>query len=145
MKMMYGGTPINSMKVHSYELDTNDCTATPSDLHSGITCVSKGRKITGTGRVFEFADYGVTETNIPQFVPTLINIIEITSLDYPIKGLVHLLDMNNIDFTTEQTIGIAVIDNVEYPITVKVDGYILTFNCERTITLDYFYGKDRYT
>jgi hypothetical protein len=52
--------------------------------------------------------------------------------------------MQDIDFTTEQTIAIVVIDNVEYPITMKIEGYALVSNCEKTVSLDFFYGKDNY-
>ena len=145
MKLMYGNVPVKSMNIHSYELSTNDCTAIPSDLQAGVTCVSKGKKITGTGKSFEFANYGSTETNIPDFVPTSINVVEITSVDYPIKSIIAFRDMSSIDFSNEQDIGTVVVDGVEYPITVKVNGNFLTFNCEKTITLESFYGKDRYT
>lgn len=145
MKMIYNGTPIESMKLKHYEVNTNSATVQPSDLQAGVTCFAKGRKVTGTGKAFEFAEYGVVATNVQRFVPSLINVVEITSLEHPIKMVTHLLDMDDVDFTTEQTIGIVVIDNVEYPITVKVEGYILTFNCEKTVTLEFFYGKDNYT
>lgn len=144
MKMIYNGTPVESMKIKHYEMDTNSATVQPSDLQAGITCFARGKKVTGTGKAFEFATYGVSQTNVPEYVPVLINVIEITSLDYPIKSLIAFRDMRNIDFSTEQTIGIVTIDNVEYPITAKIDGVIMTFNCDKTITLQSFYGKDNY-
>lgn len=52
--------------------------------------------------------------------------------------------MIDIDFSTEQTVGVVVIDGVEYPITAKIDGVLLTLNCEKTIALQIFYGKDNY-
>ena len=144
MKMMYGGVPIQSLKVKHFEMDTNSATVQPSDLQAGITCFARGQKLTGTGKSFEFADYGTTTTNIQGFVPSLINIVQITSPEYPIKNLISLIRMKDIDFTAEQTIAVVVVDNIEYPITVSVDGYLLTFNCEKTVTLNYFYGKDNY-
>lgn len=144
MKMFYGNTPVKSLNINHFEMNTNDCTAIPSDLQAGITCVSKGKKITGTGKCFEFANYGAVFTNIPDFVPTPINVIEIASVEYPIKSLVAFSGMKNMDFSTEQVIGIATIDGVEYPITVKVDGVILTLKCDKEISLQVFVGKDRY-
>lgn len=145
MKMYYGKTPIKSLNIKHYELDTNDCDMVASDLQAGKTAVAKGRKITGTGKSFEFAAYGTSITNLAEFIPTLINVVEVASLDYPVKNSIDLNDMKNIDFTTEQTIGIVIIDNVEYPINVKIENSLLTFNCEKSITLQTFYGKDNYT
>ena len=125
-------------------MNTNDATMVASDLQAGVTAYARGQKITGTGKAFEFATYGVTKTNTPEFTPTSINVIEITSLEYPIKSVISFSDMCNIDFSTEQIIGIVTIDGVEYPIAVKVEGFLLTFNCEKTIALQSFYGKDNY-
>lgn len=144
MKMFFNGTPINSMNAHCLEIPTDDATVQPSDVQAGITYYARGTKGVGTGKSFEFAYYGTTTTNIQEFIPTLINVVEITGLDYPVKSTIALSNMKNIDFTKEQTIAIAVVDNVEYPITIKIDGYILTFNCEKTIRLSFFYGRDNY-
>lgn len=145
MKMIYGNTPIKSLNIKHYEMNTNDCDMVASDLQAGKTGVAKGRKITGTGKCFEFANYGVSRTNVSEYIPTSINVVEITSLEYPIKSSIAFSNMINVDFTTEQPIGVVVVDEVEYPITVKAEGYFLTFGCEKTITLQSFYGKDRYT
>ena len=144
MKMIYGGTPVKSLKVKHYEMDTNDCTMLASDLQAGKTGVVKGRKITGTGKSFEFAYYGKTTTNMQEFIPTLINVVVITSTAYPIKSLIGFDKMIDLDFVTEQAIGVVIIDGIEYPITIKIEGNILTFNCEKTITLEFFYGRDNY-
>ncbi len=141
MKMFLGNTQIKSMKVGT---NTDDATLVASDLQAGVTGYARGRKVIGTGKSFEFANYGASTTNIQEFIPTSINVVEITSLQYPIKGLIALTEMKDIDFSTEQTIGVVVIDGVEYPIAVKVDGYFLTFSCEKTVTLETFYGKDNY-
>lgn len=144
MKMIYNGTPVSSMKVTHLDVNTNDATMVASDLQAGVTCYARGQKVTGTGKSFEFAYYGSTTTNMQEFIPTLINVVEITSTQYPIKCLIGFDQMINVDFTTEQTIGAVMIDNVEYPITISVNGNILTFGCEKTITLEFFYGKDNY-
>lgn len=144
MKMMYGGTPINSMKVKHYEVSTQDCTAIPSDLQAGVTCVSKGRKITGTGKSFEFANYGQLKTNVGRFVPNVINVIEIASMEHPIKLTLKLNDMKNKDFSVSQDIGIVSIDGVEYALVAQVVSNILTISCEQTFYLQVFYGKDNY-
>ena len=145
MKMMYDGTQIKSLNVKHFEVDTNSATVQPSDLQAGVTCFGRGKKITGTGKSFEFASYGALQTNIPDYIPSLINVIEITSLDYPIRSLISFRDMQNIDFSVEQNIGNVSMDNNEYPITVKIENNIITFNCEKSITLQFFYGKDNYT
>ena len=144
MKMMYNGTQIKSLNVKHYELSSNDCDMIASDLQAGKTAVARGKKITGTGKSFEFATYGALETNSMDFVPTVINVIEITSVDYPVKSSIALYDMKNVDFTIEQNIGSVTVDGVEYPITVNINNSILTLNCEKTIMLQVFMGRDNY-
>lgn len=141
MKLMLGNTPVKKIMIHN---DTQDATMVASDLQAGVTCYAKGQKVIGTGKSFEFAQYGVIKTNVQQFVPTLINIVEISGIDYLTKSSIDLLEINNVDFATEQVVGVVMVDNIEYPITVKVEGYILTFNCEKTVKLNFFYGKDNY-
>lgn len=145
MKMIYNGTPIKSLNIKHFEVSTNDCTAIPSDLQAGVTCVSKGKKITGTGKCFEFAQYGSLLTNSQGYIPTLINVVEISSTECPIKSYIGFDEMIGTDFTAEKTVGVAVIDNVEYPITINIVNNILTFNCDKTILLEFFYGRDNYT
>lgn len=144
MKLIYGGTPVNSMKIKHYEVSTSDATVQPSDVQAGVTYYARGVKGVGTGKAFEFAWYGAMETNIPNYAPALINIIEITSIDYPIRNLFALNNMKNIDFSIEQTIGVVTIDGAEYPITAKSDGVLLTLSCEKSITLQVFCGRDKY-
>ena len=145
MKLMYGSVPVKSMNIHHFEMDTNSATVQASDMQAGVTCFARGQKVVGTGKCFEFANYGVSRTNVSEYIPTSINVVEITSLDYPIKSSIAFSNMIDIDFTTEQVVGVVVVDDVEYPITAKIEGYFLTFGCEKTITLQSFYGKDRYT
>lgn len=144
MKMYYGNVPIKSMNIKHYEMDTNDATLNASDLQAGITAYARGRKVTGTGKAFEFASYGSSSTNMPDYIPTPINVVEITSLEYPVKSLISFNNIQNTDFTIEQTICVAVVDNIEYPIVLRYDGTFLTFVCEKTIALEVFYGKDNY-
>lgn len=144
MKMIYGGVPVNSLKVRHYETNTNDATLQSSDLQAGITAYARGQKITGTGRCFEFAYYGAFKTNSMNFVPSIINTVEIASLDYPIKHSIALSDMVDVDFSVEQNIGVVIIDNIEYPITMTIENSILVLNCEKTFTLEVFLGKDNY-
>jgi hypothetical protein len=144
MKMLLGNTPVNSLNVKYFEMDTNDCTMVASDLQAGITAVARGQKITGTGKSFEFASYGTTRTNMADFIPAQINVIEVASIDYPIRSLISFDNMYNIDFSIEQTIGMVTIDGVEYPITSQFDGLTFTLKCEKTIDLEVFLGKDNY-
>lgn len=144
MKMIYNGTPVSSIKVKHYEIPTNDCDMIASDIQAGKTGVARGQKITGTGKSFEFACYGDAITNMAAFIPTTINVIEITSLDYPIRSSITFAEMIDIDFATEKMIGVVLIDGEEYPITLSIQGNILTFNCEKTISLQFFYGRDNY-
>ena len=81
MKMIYGGVPVNSMKLKHYEISTNDCDMVASDLQAGKTAVAKGRKITGTGKSFEFACYGQLDTNAKRYVPANINVVEICLIE----------------------------------------------------------------
>lgn len=144
MKMIYNGVPVQSMKVNHYEINTNDCTMVASDLQAGVTAVARGQKITGTGKSFEFASYGKIDTNTPIFSPVVINVIEIASVDCPIKISIALHEMIDLDFSIAQNIGCVVIDNIEYPITAQVSNSILTLTCDKKVALEVFYGKDNY-
>lgn len=144
MKMIYGGTPVNSMKVRHYEMNTNDCDMIASDLQAGKTAVARGKKIVGTGKSFEFAEYGMVTANFPIVIPSNINIIEVTSLTHPIRAMIALTDMRNLDFSTTQQLASVVIDGIEHPITASVQDGMLTLNCDIDLDLEAFYGKDNY-
>lgn len=144
MKMFLGNTPVSSLNVHHFEMNTNDATMFASDLQAGVTGYARGQKVVGTGRCFEFANYGGFKTNNPIYIPTEINVIEIASTEYPIKHSIALNNMSGLDFSTQKTIGTVVISNVEYPINVQVSSNILNISCDQTITLEVFYGKDKY-
>lgn len=145
MRMYYGNTPIKSAKVKHYEISTNDATIKASDLQTGITAYGKGKKITGTGKSFEFARYGSLFTNFPTYIPSLVNIIEIASIESPLRISISLNNMKDTDFSISQTIGYIFINNIEYPITALVSNDMLTISCEQSISLQVFYGKDNYT
>lgn len=144
MKMIYNGTPMKSLHVHHFEMNTNDCTMIPSDLQAGVTAFAKGKKVTGTGKCFEFANYGQLETNMGRYVPSMINIVGVSSLDYPVKLLIPLNEMKNKDFSSIQEIGSVTIDGVDYALTAQVSSNIFKINCEKTFFLEVFYGKDNY-
>ena len=144
MKMIYGGTPVKKVNISHYEMNTNDCTATPSDLQAGVTCVSKGRKITGTGKAFSFAMYGTWLTNESTFVPMNINTIQISSTDYPVRMTAPMNIVRSYDFSTSQEVAEVIIDNVAYPMYVSVQDGKLLVSCEKTINIELFYGKDEY-
>lgn len=144
MKMFYKGTPVKSLNIKHYEMDTNSCDMIASDLQAGKTAVARGQKITGTGKSFEFANYGGTFTNFSILIPAMINVIEVASTTYPIKLSISLSNMKNTDFSSSQNIGSVLIDNVEYPISSTVTDGTLRLNCDKTISLQVFYGKDNY-
>ena len=145
MKMYLGGTPVKTMKVKHFEVDTNFCDMIASDLQAGKTGVAQGKIIVGTGKSFEFANYGKFYTNVAISVPSTINLITIASLDYPVQLSVALTDMRNLDFSTTQTVGTVVINGESYPIGVVVTGGKITVSCDKTIKLQIFYGRDNYT
>lgn len=144
MRLIYGGVPYNTLKVKHYEVDTNICDMEPSDLQAGKTAVAKGRMITGTGKSFEFARYGGFKTNLPIIIPGMINVIEIASVTHPIKTTISLSEMKNIDFSIPQVIGYVVVENTEIPITLTINNGMLTFTCDQSLTLQFFFGKDNY-
>lgn len=141
MKLMLGGTPVKKMMIHN---DTMDATMVASDLQAGVTAYANGRKVTGTGKSFSFASYGMAFTNDILPVPNVINVIEIACLNYPIKLSVALNEMRNIDFAVENHIADVIIDGKTYPITVCVSNNILNITCDHTISLEVFFGKDEY-
>jgi hypothetical protein len=132
------------MNIHSYELSTNDCTAIPSDLQAGVTCVAKGKKITGTGKSFSFATYGGWLTNESDFVSTVINTVLIGSVDYPVIMTVPMNEMRFYDFSSPQKVADVVVDGVTYPITLSVQDGEFLVTCEKTINIQLFIGKDEY-
>ena len=144
MKMMYNGTQIKSLNIKHYEMDTNSATVQPSDLQAGVTCFGRGKKITGTGKSFEHANYGRFMTNFPIIVPSNVNIIEITSTEYPVRHVIALGDMKDIDFNTSQSVANVIINSLECPITASVTDGTLMLQCEQTINVEVFFGKDNY-
>jgi hypothetical protein len=138
MKMFYNGTPIKSLNIKHYEVSTNDCTAIPSDLQSGVTCVAKGKKITGTGKSFSFASYGRWTTNISNFIPMDINTIQIGSMDYPVRMTVSINDSHSCDFSTPQEVAEVIVDGTAYPMTVSVQNGEFLVTCEKTISIQLF-------
>lgn len=144
MKMYYGNTPIKSMNIKHYEISTNDSNLQPSDMQAGIIAYGRGKRIIGTGKAFEFANYGDLTTNVSIYVPSNINVIEISSINYPIKSNFALQSMRDIDFSIEQNIGTIIINDNEYDLIVSVESNMLTVSCEETVQLQVFYGKDNY-
>lgn len=140
MKLMLGNTPVKKMMIHN---DTQDATAVASDLQAGVTCYAKGQKVTGTGKCFSFAWYGMMETNDSWYIPSDINIIEVASTLYPVRLNIELSSLKNTDFS-RATVATINIDNVEYNIDVVVLDNELTLECEQTVRLQVFYGKDEY-
>lgn len=144
MKIMYNGTPIKSLNIKHHEISTNDCDMIASDLQVGKTAVAKGRKITGTGRSFEFAYYGDFETNDFMMIPCKINVVHLSSDAYPTQDIITLYDMKNLDFSTEQIIGNIIIDGVAYPVKVVSTDSKISISCDQTVALQVFFGKDNY-
>lgn len=144
MKIMYGNTPIKAINIKHFETNTDDATVTASDMQSGVSSYARGKKVIGTGKCFEFAQYGGIETNIPMFIPNMINVIEITSTVHPVKSAISLTDTKDVDFSIPQTIGYVMVDNVENPVTITIENSMLTLSCSETTTLDFFIGKDNH-
>ena len=99
----------------------------------------------GTGKSFEFANYGAMTINTSRYVPNNINIVEICSMEHPVKLLIALNTMYNVDFTTPQQVAVVNIDGTDYPITISVVDHILRVTCDKTFVVQIFYGKDNYT
>lgn len=144
MKMIYGGTPVNSLKVRHYETNTNDATTVPSAVQAGLTYYANGRKEMGTGKSFEFATYGQFVTNESDYIPSNINVINISSLYYPIRTSIILTNMYAIDFSSKVKVGDVLVDGVFYPIYVEVNNHFISITCEKTFELEIFMGKDNY-
>lgn len=144
MKMYLGNMPVKKVNISNYEMDTNDATVMPSDLQAGVSCYARGQKVIGTGKSFEFASYGGFETNCPLIISNVINVVEIASTIYPVKTIIPLSEMKNTDFSTPQVIGSIIVDNVEYSVTAMIEDIFLTFICDKTVTLQIFFGKDNY-
>lgn len=144
MKMIYGGVPVNSLKVKHYELNTNSATVQPSDLQAGITCFARGQKVIGTGKAFSFAFYGKVTTNFPNPIPSNINVIQISALDYPLQSTVAIRDVKTLDLSNNTLIANIIVDGISYPINISIANNMATFTCDKKIYLQVFYGKDDY-
>lgn len=144
MKMMYKGTPIQSLNIKHFEVSTNDATLKSSDLQAGVTAYAKGKKVTGTGKAFSFAMYGDTTTTAILPIPERLNVLSITSHEYPVQMSDRLFDLQDRDFTIEQEIGKIVVEGVEHPIKAMLLGNILRFTCNHTVSIQFFCGKDNY-
>lgn len=144
MKLCLGNTPIGSLNIRKQDVDTNDATIVASDMQSGMTAYAKGVKITGTGKAFRFASYGMLETNLAVQVEDIINVIEVSSLAYPVQMLVALSNMKDVDFSVENTIANIVVNGTAHPITAQVADSKLTLSCSQTVNLQVFYGKDEH-
>jgi hypothetical protein len=138
---MLGNTPVKKMMIHN---DTQDATMVASDLQAGVTCYAKGQKVTGTGKAFSFASYGGWKTNFSDIIPMVINTILISSTEYPVKMTVPTNKMVTHDFTTAQKMAEVIVNGVTYPIIVSVLDGELMIDCEKTINLEIFIGKDEY-
>ena len=144
MKMIYGGVPVNSLKVKHFELNTNGATAVNSAVQAGLTYFANGRKEVGTGKSFEFASYGNFTTNESDFIPSDVNVINISSLYYPIQISIALNNMCNVDFSSQTKIGDVLVDGTLYPIYVEINNHFISIICDKTIDLQIFMGKDNY-
>lgn len=145
MKMIYGGTPVKNLNIVKHDVSTNDATVMPSDLQAGVSCYARGQKVIGTGRSFEFAYYGDFETNDFMIIPAKINVIHLSSVTYPMQDIIKLdNNMSNLDFSTEQVVSNIIVDGELYPVKVISTDNEINILCDKTVTLQVFYGKDNY-
>ena len=141
MKMYLGDVPVKALYTHT---DTDEGNITAPDMQSGMIAFAKGVKLTGTGKAFAFASYGRISTNKALPVPSIINVIEVSSLTYPVKMNIALSSMKNTNFSTIQKIGAVTINGTAYDITAQVSNNMLTVGCSKDISLEVFYGRDEH-
>lgn len=145
MKMMYNGTPIKSLNVKHFEVSTNDATLIESDMQAGVTAYARGKKIIGTGKAFSFALYGGCSSNAMIPIPVEnINTVSISCTTYPVRMITSIEGLRSIDFSTEQTVAMMTVDNVDYPVSISVLHNMITITCDKTATLEVVFGKDEY-
>lgn len=141
MKMYLGDVPVKALYTHT---DTDEGDITAPDMQSGMIAFAKGVKLTGTGKAFAFVSYGQMSTNKAWPVPSIINIIEVSSLTYPVKTNIALSSMKNTNFSTIQKIGAVTINGTAYDITAQVSNNMLTVGCSKDIGLEVFCGRDEH-
>lgn len=141
MKIYLGDVPVKALYTHT---DTDEGNITAPDMQSGMIAFAKGVKLTGTGKAFAFASYGQVSTNKALPVPSIINVIEVSSLTYPVKTNIALSSMKNTNFSKIQKIGAVTINGTAYDITAQVSNNMLTIGCSKDISLEVFYGRDEH-
>lgn len=144
MKMYLGGTPVKTMKVKHFEVDTNSATVEPSAVQAGLIYFAKGRQEVGTGKAFAFASYGSAPLNSMIPIPVPINVVWISSTTYPVRSALSFTDVLNVDFSTNPIIAYITVDGTDYPINLKINKNIMTISCDYSTLVELFYGKDEY-
>ena len=67
MPLYFGGKRISSIGItNGIGLDTSDADMTPADGQNGKIYYANGKRYVGTGRCFEFAQYGIKITQLIQ-------------------------------------------------------------------------------
>ena len=141
MKLMLGNTPVKKMMIHN---DTQDATIQPSCIQVGEIGYARGQKIIGTGKAFAYSLYGNIMTNITYPAIHKINTVIISSSLYPIKMNISIIEIQNSEDVSNLTVGTISIDGTDYPITLTINDNGFKFNCEKTMKLQGFCGKDEY-
>lgn len=134
-----------TIKAHNVAIPTDDATIVPSALQKGLIAYGNNQRIVGTGKSFEFASYGGLQTNTDVYIPSDINVIELSSLDYPIKLTSELVSHKNIDFSTDKVVAKVTVSGTDYDLVVNAKSNNLTVKCNKSLNLQAFYGKDNYT
>lgn len=139
------------------EPNSYQTTITPADMQMGMTAVSKGKVITGTGKAFEFASYGsrvmesITDKNGIERQGTTFKYDSTTNVIFvapTMQGntvlqdqyLVNLLDNTEVTIATDITTG--------GDLRVYYDGehliVYLTKPADESSVLRFFIGKDNH-
>lgn len=142
MKMYLGDMPVNSIRLHT---DTDDGTLVPADMQVGIVGYSSGQRVVGTGKAFAFAFYGNCETNKMIPVPNTVNTVTISSNTNAVQMDISIATIKaGVDFSTPKQIATVTVDDTSYPLNLSVVSNFLQIACDKTLTLQVFFGKDNH-
>lgn len=156
MSYIVNGVEVKQIGVLT-EPNSYQTTITPADIQMGMTAISKGKVITGTGKVFEFASYGsrvidviVDNNGVERYGTTFNhnNTINVIFVAPSPVGDIFIQDEYIVSISKGDDVIIAYDQTIECELRAYHDGerliVYLTKSPNEPTVLRIFVGKDNY-